>query len=86
LATQVFELTGDAAAGTVGSVGRSVSIALSGVSARGSAGSVTAIYWKLIDDLQTANWALVDSAETAGWTVISNDVSAGWQLIDDTVI
>ena len=56
------ELTGNAAAGAVGTVGMGArTITLTGVQASGAVGTTIAVYWKLIDDSQTANWALVET-------------------------
>ena len=81
VATQV--LTGNTASGRVGSVTPNVSIALSGVAASGLTGTLVAVYWKLIDDSQTANWAAIDNSETAGWTTINNSQTVAWTAINN---
>ena len=35
--------------------------ALTGVYAQGNVGNITAVYWKLIDDSETANWQLINT-------------------------
>jgi hypothetical protein len=40
---------------------------LTGVLGTGSAGTVIAVYWKLIDDSQTANWQNINNSQTAAW-------------------
>jgi hypothetical protein len=74
-----FNLTGtplDAAVGSVGLGNRS--IALAGVAASGAVGDVLAVYWKPIDDSQTANWQNISDAQTAAWTAISNAQASSW--------
>ena len=58
---QVGFLTTDLASGAVGTVDPVVSMALSGVQATGSVGTVTAVYWKLVDNSESSNWALVET-------------------------
>jgi uncharacterized protein YdeI (BOF family) len=35
-----------------------------------STGTVIAVYWKLVDDSQTANWQNITDSQTPGWTLI----------------
>ena len=56
-----------------------------GVSAAGSAGTVVAVYWKLIDDSQTANWQLISNTDSAAWAEIDTEGAADWQLIDTVI-
>jgi hypothetical protein len=57
-----FALTGVAAAGATGAVGLGPrSLALSGVQASGSVGTVIAVYWILVNNVETSNWALVET-------------------------
>jgi hypothetical protein len=59
----VIGLTGVSSAGNVGSVGvGGRSFALTGVYAQADVGVVTAVYWKLIDDIQSPNWQNVNTA------------------------
>jgi hypothetical protein len=56
-------LTGNSASGLVGSVGIGPrSFALTGNYAQGDIGVVIAVYWKLIDDMQTANWQNINTS------------------------
>jgi hypothetical protein len=53
--------TGDIAYGYVGNIGMGArTVALSGVSAAGIAGSPNIFYWTLIDDSETPNWQNVE--------------------------
>lgn len=68
LAGRTVSLTGAASSGSVGNVGLGTrSAALTGVLGTGSAGTVIAVYWKLIDDSQTANWQNINNSQTAAW-------------------
>jgi hypothetical protein len=69
---KVAGTTGVLASGSVGTIaGVSRTIALTGVAASGTVGNVVAVYWKLIDDSQTANWGLIDTSETNDWVLIN---------------
>jgi hypothetical protein len=57
---------------------------LTGVQAAGSVGTVIAIYWKLIDDSQTANWQNITSTQGTAWSLIESDEPTAWELIDTT--
>ena len=66
-----IELTGASLSGNVGSVGVGArSLALTGVLAGGSVGSLNAVYWKIIDDSQTASWQNVSNTQTSNWQEI----------------
>ena len=80
-----IELSGVAATGAAGSVGLGPrSFALTGNYAQGDVGVVIAVYWKLIDDSQTANWQNINDAQTAAWTAIGNAQSSSWAAISNT--
>jgi hypothetical protein len=66
-----IELTGASLSGNVGSVGVGArSLALTGVLAGGSVGNLNAVYWKIIDDSQTASWQNVSNTQTSNWQEI----------------
>jgi hypothetical protein len=58
---------------------------LTGVQANGAVGSVISVYWKPIDDSQTANWQNISSTQAAGWAVINDSENANWVLVETTV-
>ena len=60
---QVGFLTTDLATGFVGTAAPVISVSISGVQAAGSVGTVTSIYWRLVDDSQTANWQNVNNSQ-----------------------
>jgi hypothetical protein len=64
------------------SVGFDKSFALTGVQAAGAVGDVIAIYWKLVDDSQTANWQNVNNSQTAGWALVDNSETPDWTLVE----
>jgi hypothetical protein len=77
-----FNLTGtpiDAAVGSVGLGDRA--LALTGVASSGAVGDVIAVYWKPIDDSQTANWQNISDAQTAAWAVIANAQESSWTTV-----
>jgi hypothetical protein len=53
-------------------------LALTGVSATGSTGDVTAVYWKLIDDSQTANWQNIGNSQTPAWGTVETAQTPNW--------
>ena len=53
-------------------------IALTGVQASGQTGDVTAVYWKLIDDSQTANWQNVGNTQTPAWNGVNTVQTPAW--------
>jgi len=55
---------------------------LVGVYANGRLGDVVAVYWKPIDNAQSANWTLIGSAQAPTWTVVDNAQGGGWTLIN----
>ena len=78
-----FPLTGNQAAGSVGTVGPVITLQLSGVTLTGRVGDVLSVYWKLIDDSQTANWQNVNNAQTSGWQLIDDSqANTDWELVD----
>ena len=67
-----IELTGSSLSGDVGSVGIGArSLALTGVLASGSVGNVNAVYWKNIDDSQTANWQNISNTQPSNWVEVA---------------
>jgi hypothetical protein len=53
-------------------------VALTGVRASGFAGTVIAVYWKPIDDMQDANWQNVDSTQGVVWTEVNDTQISDW--------
>jgi hypothetical protein len=56
--------------GLVGTAGASRTSVLTGVFAVGRTGLIVPVYWKVIDDSQTANWAVINDAQATSWIVI----------------
>jgi hypothetical protein len=56
-------------------------LALTGVSAKGATGDVIAVYWKLIDDSQTANWQNIGNSQTPTWGVIETAQTPAWEEV-----
>jgi hypothetical protein len=56
-------------------------LALTGVSATGSVGDVIAVYWKPIDDTQTASWQNISNPQTPGWSGISDEQTPAWEEV-----
>jgi hypothetical protein len=82
---RVIALTGNvstAAAGTVGVGARTLGI--TGNQAQGSVGSLIAVYWKIIDDNQTANWQNISNPQTPGWVLINDEQTPSWEEIEVT--
>jgi hypothetical protein len=77
-----FELSGVAASGAVYTP--TSGQPLTGVQAGGAVGNVIAVYWKLIDDSQTANWQNITDTQTTTWTLEQSELATTWQLIDTT--
>jgi hypothetical protein len=48
-------------------------LALTGVAANGAVGDVIAVYWKVIDDSETANWQNVSNSQTPTWTTVTTE-------------
>lgn len=66
-----IELAGASLSGGVGSVGLGArTVALTGVLAMGEVGNPNAVYWKNIDDSQTANWQNINNAQLSNWQEI----------------
>ncbi len=57
---------------------------LTGVQAGGAVGNVIAVYWKLIDDSQTANWQNITDTQTTTWALVESELATTWQVIDTT--
>ncbi len=67
-----IQLTGSSLSASVGSVGLGArSAALTGVLGTGSAGNLTSVYWRIIDDSQTANWQNISNSQAANWEVVT---------------
>jgi len=43
---------------------------LTGVASVAQVGTMTAIYWSLIDDSQTPSWQNINNSETPNWVLI----------------
>ena len=66
-----IELTGSSTFGDAGSVGVGTrAVDLTGVSARGSVGNLNAVYWRNIDDSQTASWQNINNTQPSTWQEI----------------
>jgi hypothetical protein len=79
-----FGLTSAAIAASVGSLGvGNRTLALTGVSAAGSVGTLIPVYWQLIDDSENANWIAINSTQTPGWSTIQDTQTANWVLVDN---
>jgi hypothetical protein len=75
-------LTGVGGSGAVGTMTIADRIlALTGVSAKGATGDVIAVYWKLIDDSQTANWQNIGNSQTPTWGVIETAQTPAWEEV-----
>jgi hypothetical protein len=69
---RVVTLAGIGLAAAVNSVSRgNTSFAISGAYASGYSGNTIAVYWKLIDDTQTANWQNIDNTQTPNWSAVT---------------
>lgn len=55
-------LTGVSSSGQVNTMGVPRSLGLTGNSARGNVGNVTAVYWKIIDDNQPTTWQNINTS------------------------
>lgn len=79
-----FGLTSAAIESAVGSLGLADrTLALTGVSAGGSVGTLIPVYWQLIDDSENANWIAINSTQTPGWSTIEDTQTANWVLVDN---
>jgi len=79
-----FGLTSAEITASVGSVSLGDrTLALTGVSAAGSVGTLISVYWNLIDNGENANWIAIDSTQTPGWSTIQDTQTANWVLIDN---
>ena len=79
---RTIELVGVSLTGSVGllSVAPRV-VALTGVSATGQIGTVIAVYWKIIDDSQTANWQNISNPQTPVWSNVVDTQTPNWQEV-----
>jgi hypothetical protein len=71
--------------GSVGMVGSSRTVALTGVQARGIAGDANFFYWSTIDDSQTPNWQNVDNLQSPNWENVNNSQLPDWADVEMTV-
>jgi hypothetical protein len=55
--------------------------ALTGVAATGQVGNVIAVYWKLIDDSQTANWQNIGNSQTPAWGTVETAQTPNWEEV-----
>lgn len=63
LGNREIVLTGNASSASIGSVGTGArTFALMGNQAQGNAGDLIAVYWKIIDNSQTANWQNINNS------------------------
>ena len=82
VADRSVTLSGVSATGSVGSVGIGPrSKALTGNAASGSVGDVIAVYWKPIDDNQTASWQNLNNGQTPTWSDVETDETAAWEEV-----
>lgn len=66
-----IELTGSSTFGSAGGVAVGTrAVNLTGVSARGSVGNLNAVYWRNIDDSQTASWQNINNTQPSTWQEI----------------
>jgi hypothetical protein len=81
------------ASGEIGSVAAGITIALSGVSARGNAGTVS-VAPRLLSltgnrasgftgNVIAVYWQLIDDSETANWQNITNSQTPNWNIVDN---
>ena len=71
-----------AAAGAVGSMALGPRVfSLTGNLASGFTGDVIAVYWKVIDDSETANWQNIDNSQTSNWDTVATEQTANWEEI-----
>jgi hypothetical protein len=79
VADRVVALTGVGSTGSVGIMTVAERIkALTGVAAQGAVGNVIAVYWKPIDDNQTANWQNISNSQTPGWSQVDTSDTPNW--------
>jgi len=50
----------------------SKAVALTGTSATGQTGIITAVNWQVIDVSQTVNWQVIDVSQTVNWQTINS--------------
>jgi hypothetical protein len=75
-------LTGVASSAAVGSMALGPRVlSLTGNLASGFTGDVIAVYWKLIDDSETANWQNIDNSQTSNWNTVATVQTADWEEI-----
>jgi len=81
-ADRVIALTGVASNAAVGSMALGPRVlSLTGNLASGFTGDVIAVYWKLIDDSETANWQNITNSQTPTWTIVDTTETADWEEI-----
>jgi hypothetical protein len=54
---------------------------LTGNLASGFTGDVIAVYWKVIDDSETANWQNITNSQTPTWNIVDTTETADWEEI-----
>jgi hypothetical protein len=67
--------------GLVGTAGASITSAVTGVFAVGRTGLIVPVYWKVIDDSQTANWVVINASTATSWGTINNSQTTDWIVI-----
>lgn len=82
VAERLIALTGVSSTGNVDSPTGGQPI--TGVGASGAVGNVIAIYWRLIDDSQSANWQNITDSQTVTWVLVNTDTPTTWNLFDTT--
>jgi hypothetical protein len=81
-ADRSIALTGVASSAAVGSMALGPRVlSLTGNLASGYVGDVIAVYWKLIDDSETANWQNITNSQTPGWSTVSTVQTPEWEEI-----
>jgi hypothetical protein len=82
VADRSVALTGVGTTGSVGSVALGTrSKALTGNAASGAVGDVIAVYWKPIDDNQTASWQNLSNGQTPSWAGVDTNETALWEEV-----
>jgi hypothetical protein len=54
---------------------------LTGNAASGAVGDVIAVYWKPIDDNQTASWQNLSNGQTPSWAGVDTNETALWEEV-----
>jgi hypothetical protein len=56
-------------------------LSLTGDLASGFTGDVIAVYWKLIDDSESANWQNITNSQTPTWSTVATEQTPEWEEI-----